>query len=410
MEKRKCITAFIKKGRTAVAALLALALMLSLVPARTVKAADKVAKAAEKALEAIAEEFSIERAKAGAVNEVEYSLYDLNEDGMPELFCSYYGDDENVEMITNGLNLRIYTYNAGSGKVELAKKIANISTIKLHGKKIVVLYNTFDKESGFATAQKIAAYVVNSLGKVKAKARYVDDYEKYICTRNGKEITENRFYSYYYSFLDYEDFVFERTSDAARPYIEENSMKLMLDMTLSFMSTEWIFSEYVYPRYESVTVRLEKYADAAGKKKETVDELTISSGEEYDNAVIGKFDLDNMALLDTEEYTSYYEVDDGVVFKTSLRPSNATVVLPGFEFPKDRDAQGYNLIGEYTVNQDGLTKAEFFYSQKALEGEHATGLMVPLCVYTFSSVKKPMDESDDYGYYDWNDENGSYDY
>ena len=137
-------------------------------------------------------------------------------------------------------------------------------------------------------------------------------------------------------------------------------------------------------------VRLEKYDPKSGEYEFT-DGYTVARGDLPTKALLGKFDLYNMALLDTEEYVSGHWGTEEIIAVTNLRPSNAGTVLDGFEYPAntssgDVDPMGYELKGEYTLSDmSDLSKAEFFYRARSVDGS-APGEWIPIARYLFGRM------------------------
>lgn len=410
MTLKKMIDRIVKGGTGMIATVLAVALMALAMPVNTVKAAADPENA-EKVLLKKAEKLAVDYAMQGYINEYNYELYDINNDDIPELLCKFIGDMDDPGKITDQTNLSIYAYK--NGKAKLLKTFTNIEGIKANDNMLILNYNIFettDEGWGVPVEYRYEAYTLTSKGKLKTKAVYRADLkaEDGAFYRNDKEISSDKFWNYTEKFNFYEDVYIGRTSEKANDIVTFNTKAKSCDLLLAFYSYQWMLLNEAEPLKTTYTATLEKFTDLSGNKTEplasiivTRDELEgvdifgFGDGEPVAEKKLGKFDLANLALLDTEsvEYVETVEISDNkynheskIMFKTTLRPSNAGIVLPGFEYPGDRDVQGYNLLGTYTLDSStGVLTARFDYSQKALEGEHATGLLIPLAVYTFKA-------------------------
>lgn len=408
MDLKKSISKYLKKGTAAIAVILAAAMTVPALPVTQASAATEIsAETAEKKLLAKAEKLAVAYAEAGFSNDYNYGLNDINGDGIPELFCQFVGDENNPEMITSETNLKIYGYN---GKVKLLKSFKNINAVKLHDNKVIVYYTVMEEseEGGWAwaTEYRYETYSMTSSGKLKLKTTYKsvnkDEEEGGGYYKNDKKISDQKYYDYTFEVDYYEDAAIRETSETARQISMFNAAVQSCKLLLAFNSYQWALSNEAKPVTKFIAT-LEKY-DGSGNKVPAasieIDKSEIEGvdlfgfdGEELPEKKLGKFDLGSLGLLDTEEIVlvetverrEKTEIYSKVTFKTELRPSSVSEVLPGFEFPGNRDVQGYNLLGTYTYDSSSeVLTAEFAYSQKALAGEHATGLLIPLCVYTIT--------------------------
>ena len=407
MRLKQSISKYLKKGTAALAVVLAAAMIVPAMPVRQAAAAT-TAETAEKKLLAKAEKLAVAYAEAGFSYDYNYGLNDINGDGIPELFCSYTGDENDPGAITAETGLKIYGYN---GKVKLLKTFSNVNSVKLFDNKVGVEYTVMEagEDDGFAWAAeyRYETYSMTKSGKLKLKTSYKavnkDEEEGGGYFKNDKKISEEKYWDYTTDFDYYPDAQIWDTSEKARGITKFNGQVQSCKLLLAFRSYQWMLFNQAESDKTRYIATLEKYGDTGDKANkaeiiinkselENVDIFGFGDGdEELPEKKLGKFDLSSLGLLDTEEIVSVETVDRSekyssyskVTFKTVLRPSSVSEVFPGFEYPGDRDVQGYNLLGTYTYESSTETlTAEFAYSQKALEGEHATGLLIPLCVYT----------------------------
>lgn len=347
---------------------LAAAMACSLcIPAGRVSAANT----AKKALNEKAEALALAEAEKDGTMAV-WAFADINKDGTTELIYRPNAAKEK--------NYSIKLYGYGNKTVSLVKTFKNVYDFKRYAKTIII-----KSKKNSVTAFTTYTY---SKKKVTQKTVYRYNSKKKTYTKNGKKIKKSVYTKYTNWFKKRKEFAYTNYSEAAYKLLMRDSYIEYFDYCLDDASLVGVMRNG--NDIEQYKVSIMSY-DESGQASIT-DSISCFRNTTPERTTIGKFDITKPALLDTEEFDDYIydEVNNtGSTFTTYLRPSNAPLILPGFEFPENADVQGYELVGKYFMpiteeagaNAYHISRADFYLYPKG-EKEPAT----PFATYFFDRI------------------------
>ena len=355
--------------RVGAAALGAVMILTAAAPGGVAEASTK----SDKVLKKKADSVAVDCAVSGNIDPVTYGLYDIDSDGTKELFVLY-GE--------NDVTCRIFRYDAGTNKAKAVKTLKEVNFVKKSGKgKLVVT------SGQISDTEKITYYTYKG-DTLRSTAVYTYNTAKSVYKKNGKKISAAAYNKVQKSADGLKAVSIGKYSKEGETARQSTIIGLQFEQLLQQASLSGVFAEGA-PN-NGYNVRLEKYDPKSGEYEFT-DGYTVARGDLPTKALLGKFDLYNMALLDTEEYVSGHWGTEEIIAVTNLRPSNAGTVLDGFEYPAntssgDVDPMGYELKGEYTFSDmSDLSKAEFFYRARSVDGS-APGEWIPIARYLFGRM------------------------
>ncbi len=356
-----------QKFITRLAALfVALAVLVVGLPAVSVKADMYLPYTISSKLTAKAESLSKKKAKTLTVDEdiPRWDFIDLDKNKKAEMLYSPEGYD--FRNVKSNVNYSIEVYVYSSKKVKKIATIKNVVDLRKSSGKLLV-----KTKKGKVTEYR--EYVLKS-NKLSAKTVYKYDGKTKKYTKNGKKIAKKTYKAYVSKFKAKKIKRLDYSSSKAYSIYNQKVATDLLKEAFEKSAPEKVLSDKGVSGYTIALWKLEDeatislYADS--KDLVAIDSITATK-KTLNYGGIGKFELKNFSLSDTEVVDGYQKDTEDVdepyyrIF-TQVSPDYASRIYPGYTFPSDKNPDDYTIQGVYMVSvaTGKILTADFYLDEK----------------------------------------------